>query len=147
MQDMRLNPGLTPGALSLSVCLSLYVWYYPICLRSLFLSFWKEFFLEDDMNANMKSKSLSAVSQKAFEKSYLVIYLPNKWPLQHNMSVEWIISLQHSLEMDLSEQYQRLSISQVNERENESREWTLPQGTQWKWKPKRQKWIRSPVST
>lgn len=70
----------------------------------------------------MKSKSSSSVSQRAFEKSYLVIYLPNKWPLQHNMSVEWIISLQHSVEMNPSEQYQGLSISQVNESENESRE-------------------------
>lgn len=53
------------------------------------------------------------------------------------MSVEWIISLQHSLEMNLSEQYQGLSISQVNKCENESREWTLPQGTQWEvWEKK-----------
>lgn len=99
----------------------------------------KEVFPEDDINANMNSKSSSAGRQKAFEKSFPVIYLPNKWPLQHNMSVEWIISLQHSLEMDLSKKYQGFSISQVNERENKSREWTLPQGTQWKWKRRKSK--------
>lgn len=50
---------------------------------------------------------------------------------QHECRVNYQSAAQF-LETDLCKQYQGFSISQVNERENESRIWTLPQGTQWK---------------